>query len=151
MLMDNAQGTALQGRGQQGAAHYWRRQRLARQRQRGVQPVRPTQPASINGVGNGNDCTSTANSFAIGIGDNTNNATQIGGNDNFVSAVAGDDKTGPGLSHAFNIGGSKNFVIASIGPRPIAGAIGVSNYNGTSLPMIVKKGTGTNIKTPLNP
>lgn len=96
--------------------------------------------------------------FAFNIGDRNsvsaaglrNSAINLLGNDNTVSVIAGDeDNAAPGLSQAFNFGGSNNFIEALKGPYAIAGAIGVSGYNGNK--SIAQSGTGTNIKTPLNP
>ena len=93
--------------------------------------------------------------FAAGV---ANNATNLFGSNNFVASSAGTSLTKPGLSSAFNIGGSNNQVIAGNipdpskgGPFAIAGAIGASNHDGVTLPVINQPTTGTTIKTAHNP
>jgi hypothetical protein len=115
---------------------------------------------SVNAVGGlnaafnlrGNNNTATALGAA-------NTATQIGGNGNTVITIAGTGVTSPGLSSAFSIGGDNNTVQAGElgpgflpdgGPFAIAGAIGTSNHDGTTLPVITQVGPGVNTKTALN-
>ena len=75
-----------------------------------------------------------------------------------MPASAGTALTSPGLSSAFNIGGNNTFIYAGNladpgkgGPFAIAGAIGTSNHDGTTLPIIDQPTTGTTIKTAHNP
>jgi hypothetical protein len=98
----------------------------------------------------------TGNSLiATGV---ANNATNVLGSNNFVASSAGTSLTNPGLSSAFNIGGNNNFIYAgslanpsTAGPFAIAGAIGTSNHDGFTHPVINQPTTGTTIKTALNP
>jgi hypothetical protein len=98
----------------------------------------------------------TGNSLiATGVG---NNATNLAGSNNFIASSAGTGPTSPGLSSAFNIGGNNNFIYAGNladpskgGPGAIAGAIGTSNHDGVTHPVINQPTTGTTIKTAFKP
>jgi hypothetical protein len=117
---------------------------------------------SVNAVGGLNGA------FNLGGNNNSvtalgaaNTATQIGGSGNTVTAIAGNGVLNPGLSSGFSIGGDNNTVQAGElnlmtlqpdgGPLAIAGAIGMNNHDGTTLPVITQVGPGVNIKTALNP
>jgi hypothetical protein len=124
--------------------------------------------AAVN-VGNDNSVNAFGGlngAFNIGGNNNTvtslgaaNSATQIGLNGNTVVAIGGTGVLSPGLNSAFNVGGNNNQIQAGFlngltpagGPFAIAGAIGTSNHDGVTLPLITQTTPGVNIKTALNP
>ena len=69
-----------------------------------------------------------------------NNATQVGGNANAVSAGGGTGLTSPGLNVAFSTFGNGNMVGAGPGPLAIAGVIGKSGVTVTQTTTGIKFG-----------
>jgi hypothetical protein len=110
----------------------------------------------VGSLNNGFNIGGKGNSLiASGVG---NNATNFHGSNNFVASSGGTSPSSPGLNSAFNIGGNNNYVYAGSlanpntgGPRAIAGAIGTSNHDGVTHPVINQPRTGTTIKTALKP